>query len=255
MCTAIIEVPRDSSRATRMLAVRDEDRNRPWDPPGQWWPELPGVIGVRDRLANGAWLAASPGRGTLAVLLNRAPGGPTHGAGTHADELTLRFSHATPATSGLRSRGSIVLAAAQGLPVSDHPGTGAFNLVEVSGSTARVTTWDGARVTRTDLEPGVHMIAHHEVNDPTTARIARWLPEFRALEGLADESWRAKWIALLDRTTDLHPDDDRAIVRDNTVHGYPTQSLLMCTAEVRRGSGVSGAEVELDYRVLPEKLG
>src|SRR5699024_7086848 len=112
MCTAIIEVPRDPAQATRVLAVRDEDPNRPWDPPGEWWPELPGVIGVRDRLANGAWLAASPGRGTLAVLLNRAPGGPTHGAGTHADELTLRFSHATPATSGLRSRGSIVLAAA-----------------------------------------------------------------------------------------------------------------------------------------------
>jgi uncharacterized protein with NRDE domain len=56
-----------------VLAIRDEDPDRPWSPLGRWWPESHGgVIGVRDVRAGGAWLAADPGAGRLAVLLNRA---------------------------------------------------------------------------------------------------------------------------------------------------------------------------------------
>ncbi|MGO3146198.1 MAG: NRDE family protein [Leucobacter sp.] len=258
MCTAVIEVPRDPSGATRILAVRDEDPNRPWDPPGIWWPDThPGVIGVRDRLANGAWLAAAPSRGIFAVLLNRAPD----------DGVQPQFSDHVHGPHPLLSRGALVLASAQGETVSDRPGTGHFNLVEVHGSGAQVTSWGGQQVVRTPLAPGVHMIAHQNVDDPSTARIERWLPEFQALAGLPDAKWREEWIALLDRTNELHPDDDRAIIRDNRVHGYPTQSLLVCTAEVRGGSsgsggsggsGASGAlgvpAVDLQHTLLPSVL-
>lgn len=72
MCTVIIHVPERAEHATRMLAVRDEDPTRPWDAPGPWWPdEYPEVIGVRDRRANGAWLAEDSPAGRLAVILNR----------------------------------------------------------------------------------------------------------------------------------------------------------------------------------------
>lgn len=72
MCTVIIHVPECAEHATRMLAVRDEDPTRPWDAPGPWWPdEYPEVIGVRDRRANGAWLAEDSPAGRLAVILNR----------------------------------------------------------------------------------------------------------------------------------------------------------------------------------------
>ncbi len=75
MCTVIVHVP-ESPAATgepvRLLAVRDEDPARTWDPLGEWWPEHPGVIGVRDRRAGGAWLAADPAAGRVAVILNRA---------------------------------------------------------------------------------------------------------------------------------------------------------------------------------------
>lgn len=239
MCTAIIEVPLEPSKVTRVLAVRDEDPNRPWDPPGEWWHDaLPGVIGVRDRLANGAWLAAAPARGRLAVLLNRAVD----------DGTTPHFSHATPATTGLMSRGSLVLASTQGRQVADHPGTAGFNLVEVRGTTSTITSWDGRRLTHTPLEPGVHMIAHQDVDDVRTERIDRWLPEFQALAGLPDGQWREAWLALLERTRELSPEDDRAIVRDNRVHGYPTQSLLVCTAEV------GARKVGLEYKLYPEVL-
>ncbi|PNA34677.1 NRDE family protein, partial [Pseudomonas sp. MPR-AND1A] len=61
MCTVIVRVPDDPRHPTRVLAVRDEDPEREWNPLGDWWPEAhPGVIGVRDVRAGGAWLAAAP---------------------------------------------------------------------------------------------------------------------------------------------------------------------------------------------------
>ena len=216
----IVEVPPEASGGVRVLAIRDEDPARPWDPPGPWWPGLPGVIGVRDRRAGGAWLAAAPQQGRLAVLLNRAD----------------VFSGGIPAgPNGLVSRGGLVLDAVDGTLPTRDPGTAGFNLVSVDGRTVTVTSWDGEHIARTTLEPGVHMIAHHDVNDARTPRINAWLPEFRALAGLGVD-WRAQWIALLGRTAQLSAADDRAIIRDNNAHGYPTMSLLVATAEIRPGA-------------------
>lgn len=207
-----------------MLAIRDEDPSRPWDEPGEWWRDRPGVVGVRDRRAGGAWLAASAESARLAVLVNRA------------DNL----SHGLPAASGLRSRGSLALDAVGGvLPVSS-PRTAGFNLVSVAGSSVSVTSWDGERLGQEDLAPGIHMIAHHGVDDPRSARIETWLDNFRALEGAGDD-WRDHWISLLAHTAELPTDDDRAIIRDNRTHGYNTLSLLACIAEVRGGTVGSGA--------------
>jgi len=51
---------------------------------------------------------------------------------------------------------------------------------------------------------------------------------------------------VLDRSAELSPDDDRAIIRDNRPHGYPTQSLLLCAAEIT-SSGVDVRYGELDH--------
>lgn len=222
MCTVVIEVPPSldtAPRGVRLLAVRDEEPSRPWDPPGEWWPrEHPGVIGVRDRQANGAWLAAHPAEQRLAVIVNRAPAA---GSGRPQGPVT-----------DLRSRGHIVLDAVVGIRPVDPPGTASFTLVTVEPTGATVTSWDGTQLRTQLLTPGIHMLAHHEVDDIThTPRIAAWLPDFRALTGLGAQ-WRDEWIALLGRTAQLPNSDDRAIIRDNTPHGYPTQSLLACLAEV-----------------------
>ena len=37
---------------------------------------------------------------------------------------------------------------------------------------------------------------------------------------------------MLARTAEVDPGDDRAIVRDNRPHGYPTLSTIACTAQV-----------------------
>lgn len=228
MCTVVVQVPEVASGSVRLLAVRDEDPMRAWDPPGAWWPELPGVIGVRDRRAGGAWLAT---RGKqLSVLLNRAES-------THAH---------LPAPSGLRSRGAIVLDDVVGTSVPDPPNTASFNLVSARSGMVTVTSWDGEALQHSRLQPGVHMIAHHGVDDLRSARIGTWLPEFRKLTALQDD-WRAGWVELLARTAELPVSDDRAIIRDNHTHGYPTASLLVCTAEI---SSSSGTPLALESAVL-----
>lgn len=198
----------------RLLAVRDEDPHREWDDLGAWWPERhPGVTGIRDRRAGGAWLAFDPASRRLAVLLNRA------------DELDLPESE-------VLSRGGLVLESVAGRsPVA--PRTHGFNLLEASPDGARVLSWDGHELRETPVPAGTHMIAHDDLDDPSTARIERWLPRFRATGPDA-------WVALLATTTELPPEDDRAIIRDNRPNGYPTLSLLYSTAALT-DEGVTAA--------------
>ena len=121
MCTVVIDVVPSGSPGCRLLAVRDEDPDRPWDDLGAWWPDTyPGVIGIRDRRAGGAWLAADQRSGRLAVLLNRAD------------------VRALPADQAL-SRGALALESVAGRsprhgPLPMH----GFNLLEAGADGARV---------------------------------------------------------------------------------------------------------------------
>ncbi len=222
----VIDVAEGAS--ARLLAVRDEDPARAWDEPGAWWPDThPGVIGIRDRRAGGAWLAANPAEGRLAVLLNRAD----------VAELADGTAH---------SRGSLALESVTGRSPSAPLPMHGFNLLEVGPEGARVQSWDGVELRETPVADGVHMIAHDDLDDAETPRIAAWLPRFRALDRASDSAdWTRDWTDLLASTAVLDPEDDRAIIRDNRPHGYPTQSLLYCTATVSPGA------VELAYRALP----
>jgi len=123
-----------------------------------------------------------------------------------------------------------------------RPHTHGFNLVEVTASQASVTMWDGAPVRRVVLAPGVHMIAHDDVDDPATARIVAWrgaFAEVAAREGADGGDWAETWLDALERTSAVGPVDDRAIVRDNRPFGYPTLSLLVCAVS----AGVAGVDV------------
>lgn len=226
MCTVVIDTA--DATAVRLLAVRDEDPQREWDALGAWWPaQYPGAIGIRDRRAGGAWLAANPAERRLSVLLNRA------------DVLDLPADQA-------RSRGSLALESVMGRsPIAPERMHG-FNLLEVRPEGSRVLSWDGAELRATPIAPGTHMIAHDDLDDAETPRIAAWLPEFRALGPTAASSdWRGDWVGMLAASAALSPEDDRAIIRDNRPHGYPTQSLLYCTAEV------SSAGIAVDDHALP----
>ena len=232
MCTVVIHVPEPDApahdRAVRLLAIRDEDPERPWRPLGPWWPQThPALVGVQDVRAGGAWLAADVDTGRLAVLLNRAE--------TLADP--------SPA-----SRGGRVLARAAGRRWTRPPRTHGFNLVDVAARGARLLQWNGIAERETAIPPGTHMIAHDDLDDPATPRIARWLDAFRSAPPAAGDAWWEPWLDVLDTSAGLAADDDEAIVRDNRPHGYPTQSLLVCVASID-GDG-DGADVR--YGELPE---
>jgi len=210
-----------------VLAIRDEDPERPWSPLGRWWPESHGgVVGVRDVRAGGAWLAADADTGRLAVLLNRA------------DESTI-------AESEIVSRGGLALESVAGRS-PQNPRTHGFNLVEVQGGSAWVTSWDGRELHRQKLVPGTHMVAHDDVDDESTPRIARWLGEFSDADLTDPDRWWAPWIDVLASSASLESTDDRALIRDNRPHGYPTQSLLVCVASVTETA------VDVQYRALRE---
>ncbi|GAA3773739.1 hypothetical protein GCM10022240_27030 [Microbacterium kribbense] len=265
MCTVILRVPDHAGEPMRILAVRDEDPNRPWQPLGAWWPEAhPGVVGVRDVRAGGAWLAADAATRRLAVLLNR---------------------HSPPVPEGVApiSRGAIVLDAVAGdAPEPTHAVLG-FNLVDAGPDGVRVITWDGLTRSEVAVPPGTHMIAHDDLDDPRTARITAWHDAFAAASttddaaasaspamqagevadpdrALADTvppasgaiasggpAWAHPWLEVLARSAELGATDDRAIIRDNRPLGYPTQSLLLCVASI----GTDGVEVEYGQLDLP----
>lgn len=221
MCTVIVRVPTDRTRPTRLIAIRDEDPTRPWHPVGTWWPDThPGVVGVHDVRAGGAWLAADPASARLAVLLNRRDDG------TLPDESAI-------------SRGTLPLASVAGQSPDAAPRTRGFNLLEVTPAASRVLSWDGADLRETTLEPGTHMIAHDDLDDPRTARITAWLPEFTATPAEDGESWWEGWMRVIERSAGLAATDDRALIRDHRHIGIPTLSLLVCAASV----GVDGVEV------------
>lgn len=213
VCTVVIRVPEAAGEPLRMLAVRDEDPTRAWDPLGAWWPDRPGTVGVRDRLAGGAWLAARPDDGRVAVIVNRA---------------------GEPVAGPIESRGAIALDAVEARGPVD-PRTLGFHLVEADGRGASVTTWDGMSLRRRALEPGTHMIAHDEPDDPRTARIAAWREAFAAA-GTEGDPWWQGWADVLAESGHTDPGDDRAIIRDNRPHGYPTLSLLACVASIVPGA-------------------
>jgi len=206
----------------RLLAVRDENPAREWDALGEWWPErYPNVVGIRDRRAGGAWLAADASTRRLAVLLNRA------------DTLDLPEAE-------VLSRGALVLESVAGRSPEGPQRVHGFNLLEVNPTGARVISWNGETLSETPVSVGTHMIAHDDLDDPRTPRIAHWLPRFREMAAAAATNtpdaaatpWWNPWVDLLAESTALSIDDDRAIIRDNRTLGYSTVSLLYAVAEV-----------------------
>ncbi|MEV7692306.1 NRDE family protein [Microbacterium sp. NPDC089189] len=230
MCTVIVRVPEDPAVPTRLLAIRDEDPDRPWHPLGAWWPdEHPGVVGVHDVRAGGAWLAADPATTRLAVLLNRADTSPL------ADDAVL-------------SRGTLPLASVEGTLGDAPPPTRGFNLLEVGPEGSRVVSWDGESLRAVPLAPGTHMIAHDDLDDPRTARITTWLPRFaEAPEPQDDDAWWDDWLAIVAESAALAATDDRALIRDHRHLGIPTLSLMVAVASV----GGDAAELDVRDATLP----
>jgi uncharacterized protein with NRDE domain len=144
----------------RILAIRDEFVSRPFDPPGEWWPAAPGVVGGRDQRAGGSWCVTDIEAGVTALVLNRRE-----------------------RQTGNPSRGVLPLAAVaagRGWPDRiDCHDMASFNLVLAAPDGVTAWTWDTHRLRETPLAAGLHVFTSSGVDtdDPKTTAFA---PRFAA---------------------------------------------------------------------------
>lgn len=202
MCTLIVRTGRELT----LMGVRDEFADRPWEGPGEHWPDYPGVIGGRDLKAGGTWLAVNPAARRAAALLN--------GHGRAADETTRI------------SRGDLALRAAY----TGEPPTGdlgrydPFHLVLAGLDRVLLVSWNGERLTTSPLPEGTSMVVNSGL-DPESERVAAYLPRFRAAGDWSELAAEA-------------PSDDRGalIVRHELPDGRVFASLSVMRVSIARDS-------------------
>ena len=141
VCTVVVRW--SDGQPPEILALRDAElTTREFDDPGTWWPELPDVVGGRDRSAGGTWCATSIGTGVTALAVNRPQ---------------KRF-----ADLGAPSRGILpLLGVEHGADWLNHVELGGMASFAVLLATPhRVTTWDfdGQDLVTTEHPEGTHML-------------------------------------------------------------------------------------------------
>jgi hypothetical protein len=122
VCTVVVRW--SSGRPLQILALRDELTTRDFDDPGAWWPELPDVVGGRDRTGGGTWCASRTGTGVTGLVVNRP--------------------QKQVADAGAPSRGVLpLLAVEHGADWVEHVALGGMASFAVLLATPHgVTTWD-----------------------------------------------------------------------------------------------------------------
>jgi uncharacterized protein with NRDE domain len=165
VCTLLLGISVVEPETVLLAANRDEDPRRPSDAPAILEPS-PRLVGGRDRVAGGTWLAIH-GRTTAVAMLNR------------------RGRPRLPAT---RSRGLLALDVARDPNASivhdalARETYAPFTLVVASASGAWLVAWDGEAANEIAIEPGWHALTHAELddeNEPRTAWLAKSLAAFR----------------------------------------------------------------------------
>jgi hypothetical protein len=167
VCTVVVH--RSAGRPIRILALRDELDSRDFDDPGQWWPELPDVVGGRDAVAGGTWCATRVDTGATALVLNRP--------------------QKREASPGAASRGVLPLLGVTHGP--DWPAhvelDGMASFLVVLATPDRLATWDfdGVALREEEHGPGTVMVTS---GGPEDLKAERHLSRFTADGDLDD--WR-----------------------------------------------------------------
>ncbi len=168
MCTLILGFNVVAPQSMLLGANRDEDPSRPSEVPAPLG-ESPPIVGGRDLLAGGTWLAIR-GRETAVAMLNRRgqpPAAPTRSRGL----LTLDVAREPDPA----------LAFERLVRECYAP----FTLVVARPRHSWILAWDGERARLTEPGPGWHVLTHTELDDDAEPRAA-WLK--KSLEGFRPES-------------------------------------------------------------------
>ena len=187
MCTVILLSRPGAAWPVMVAANRDERLDRAWDPPAEHWPEAaPGIIGGRDRLAGGTWMAVNR-HGVMAAVLNRVGSlGPAQGKRSRGELPLLALAATTAAAAaglvagldgGLWRPFNLVLADRHGGFFAAGLGAGAPLVTALAARFSMVTAWPP--------------------NDPASARAMRHLPRWQAAPAPdSPDDWGA-WPGLL----------------------------------------------------------
>ncbi len=161
MCTLIVGRDVLEPDSVILAANRDEDPARPSLPPGVLLRE-PRVVGGRDGVAGGTWLAVR-GRERAVAMLNRRPAGRLPVAQRSRGLLTLNVA----AADHPRERAASALREASYAP---------FTLVVLEPTRSWLLAWDGVARWQ-EIGPGWHVLTHADLDDPTEPRTARLMRE------------------------------------------------------------------------------
>jgi len=185
MCTLVLLHRPGADWPLLLAANRDEMLARTWEPPAHHWPAQPDVLGGRDTLAGGTWLAMN-GAGVVAGVLNRTGSlGPEAGKRSRGELPLLALRH-TNARDAAAAIGAL-----------DGAAWRSFNIVIADASAAFFLRGVGAGpVQMAALPPGLCMVANTEPNDLAHKRITRHLPRFAAARPPEPPDW-GEWPSLL----------------------------------------------------------
>jgi hypothetical protein len=197
MCTVLLRARPGEPIPVLLGAVRDEFVERPWDPPARHWDgPAAGLLGGRDRVAGGTWLAVDPERRCVAALLNAG----------RRDEPTDGRPRPTRGTLALH----ILTSPA---PPEELDRYDRFHLLRAGLDGAELWSWDGTSLRHVEIAPGDHVIVNEGLDTPSDPLV----PHFAPL--LADlPSAPAPWRALL-AGDGLDPTDERALIVAKEIEG------------------------------------
>lgn len=168
MCTVIVGFDPAAHTPLVVTAIRDEMRSRPWDGPGRHWPDQPTVVGGRDRLAGGTWLAVDPAVPRVAALLN---GWPWDGR--------MPWEDSYPASRGDLPLHALAAPGRDPLVEEDVSRYAPFHLLTADAGHADLHSWDGRRLHSAPVPVGVSTVVNTGL-DPADPRALRHTPEFAA---------------------------------------------------------------------------
>jgi uncharacterized protein with NRDE domain len=164
MCTLILGRDVIESGSVVVAANRDEDPSRPAVVPGILAPKF-GVVGGRDQLAGGTWLAVRGRQFGVAMLNRRPPSRPIR-----ADRSRGLLALDVAAAAAPRAAAAAAVRRDSYAP---------FTLVGFAAGDVWLLAWDGT-ATWQEVGPGWHVLTHADLDDPDEPRTARLLNEISA---------------------------------------------------------------------------
>ena len=207
MCTLVILRRPGQDWPLLLAANRDEVRDRPWRPPGRHWDDRPQVIGGYDELAEGTWLALNDHGVAAAIMNRRGTLGPAPGKRSRGELVLEALDHADAGEAAI---------ALSDLNAGAYRG---FNMVVADN---RDAYWlanrdDGRGIIEVKpLPAGLSMLTAGDRNDPTSPRIAAYLPRFEAAPSPdpAADDWSAWESLMASRGGASGPMGDMCVVTD-----------------------------------------